>query len=440
MWSATPLSGFPRHVATRFPQLLGRRVAVALSGGADSVALLHLLRAPELTLELVAIHVHHGVRGAEADADASFCQQLCDTLGVPWHRVDLDPADVDPEGREAGWRRRRYAALRRVAADLGAVAVATGHHFDDVAEGVLLQLLRGAGPRAMAGILATTEDGVVRPLLPWRRRQLETWLRARRIGWREDSSNRSLHHLRNLVRHRLLPELESASPRLRRHLVQLAADLAADEAMLADQLARRAAWIDPWHPDGGVPLTTVARLEPPLRSRWLHAQLARSGIGRATRRQIELLDGLLDRGQPRAIALAGRWRLRRAAGRLWLEPPVPPPPVSRRLTPGDELALPIPGWRLRLGPAGAGRGGGGWRWRPPAATQLALRGPEPGDRVLVDGRPRRLASLLAGRLPRHLRRAWPVLVADARIVWIPGVWTCAEHTGVGDVEVEVTRT
>ncbi len=323
--SPMSLDAFPRHFAESFPDLLGARLVVALSGGADSVALLHLLRDPALGLELHAVHVHHGVRGTEADADAAFCRDLAAGLGISFDLVHLRPPERLPEGREASWRRLRYEALGTVARTGGAAAVATGHHRDDVAEGVLVQLLRGAGPRALAGIAARGPGNVVRPLLPWGRGELESWLRARGIPWREDSSNASPEHLRNVVRHRVLPFLEELAPALRRHLVALAGRLADDEAFLSSELARRAAWIDPWDPEGGIPVETLAALPRALLGRWLHAQVERSGIGRATRRQAELLEEMLHRGRPGAVTLAGRWRLRRAAGRVWLEPPAPLP-------------------------------------------------------------------------------------------------------------------
>jgi tRNA(Ile)-lysidine synthetase-like protein len=146
------LEDFPRHFADRFPELVGGRLLVALSGGPDSVALLHLLADPSLGLELEAAHVHHLARRAEADRDAEFCRALCERRGVPFHLLRLAPEPAPREGREAAWRRRRYRALLEVVAQRSLDAVATAHHRDDVAEGVIMQLLRGAGPRALAGI------------------------------------------------------------------------------------------------------------------------------------------------------------------------------------------------------------------------------------------------------------------------------------------------
>jgi tRNA(Ile)-lysidine synthase len=425
---------FVTHFRQAFPKLVGSRVLVALSGGADSVALLHLLGDPSLGLELEAAHVHHAARRAEANRDAEFCHLLCGRLGIPFHllRIAVEPAPR--EGREAAWRRLRYAALLELAARRSLAAVATAHHRDDVAEGVILQLLRGAGPRALAGIATATESGIIRPLLPWARAEIAGWLRARAIAWIEDSSNADLGHLRNRVRHVVLPELRRSAPRIDDHLVYLAHTLAADEALFASELERAAAWIRPWQPDGGVPVATLQGLAQPLRSRWLHAQTARAGIGRVTRRQTELFDRLLDELAPRSVTLAGRWRLLLAGGRLWLEPPLPPQPYEHQL---DEVAitmLSIPGWRVRLSRAAASSPDARWHWRTAGASRLTVRTARPGDAVTVGGSSVSASRLIARAAPRHLRPGWPLLCENARIAWIPGVW---QGTSSGALLVEV---
>jgi len=431
---------FPQHFRRSFPHLIGGRVLVALSGGCDSVALLHLLALAELSLSLEAIHVHHGARGSEADEDQEFCRDLCGRLGVPFHLHRLTPEAAPPEGREAGWRRLRYSALLAAASRLEASAVATGHHRDDVAEGVLVQLLRGAGPRALAGIAQQTPEGVIRPLLPWGRSELVAWLERAGHDWREDSSNASSAHLRNVVRHDVLPALERVSPSIRGHLVSLATALAEDEAYFARELSDRSLWIDPWEPEGGVPLAEIDALPPPLRTRWLHALTRRCGIGRATRRQAELLHRMVATGEPRAVALAGRWRLRRARSRLWLEPPRPPEPYGIELVPGELAALPLQTWFIRLlRPWEKGDPGARWRRSLGRGTTFSVRAARPDDLVEHGGRPQRLAPLLAGALPLHLRAAWPVVCVDDTITWVPGVWKTETGGGSDRQVVEVLR-
>ena len=429
-----PASDFAERFVTTFPHLRGQRILVALSGGPDSVALLHLLRDPALDLHLEVAHVHHQVRGAEADADAEFCTRLCDGLDLPLHLVHLDPKSPRPEGREAAWRRQRYRALLDLKESLQMAAVATGHHRDDVAEGVVLQLLRGAGPRAMAGIAAETPDGIVRPLLDWRRDQLREWLEERQLRWREDSSNLDLGHLRNRVRHVVLPDLRAVSPEIDSHLIALARALALDEHHFVQQLRDAALWIDPWRADGGVSLEALEDLDEPLRARWLHAQAARIGIGRVSRRQQELFEQLVRHRTPRAVTLAGRWRLRLARRRLWLEPPTPPPPFTFDLEPGMTLRLPLPGWSIRVTRGAEPTDAAAWHSRLPDSGRLSVRSPVVGDRIVHEKGTTKVSALLSKHLPCHLRRAWPVFCESDTITWIPGVWL---GPGTGDLVVEV---
>ena len=117
---------FVDHFERTFPGFVGRPVLVALSGGRDSVALLHLLRNPRLDLRLEAAHVHHGLRGAEADSDAEFCRRLCAALEIPFELIHLPDDDERPATGEAAWRRRRYRVLLECAASRGLAAIATG--------------------------------------------------------------------------------------------------------------------------------------------------------------------------------------------------------------------------------------------------------------------------------------------------------------------------
>ena len=186
----------------------GEAVLVAVSGGADSVALLDVLGAlaPELRLTLHVVHVHHGLR-PEADADAGFVGGLCARLGIPFHLERVAVRREPPwEGLEAEARRARYGAFREVARRVGAQRVATAHTADDQAETVLMRLLEGAGPRGLAGI-APVRGIFIRPLLGARRADIEAHLRARGLAWVEDASNSDPRFLRNRIRHEVLPFL-----------------------------------------------------------------------------------------------------------------------------------------------------------------------------------------------------------------------------------------
>jgi tRNA(Ile)-lysidine synthase len=324
-----------------------------------------------------------------------------------------------------------------LADDLGAAAVATAHHRDDVAEGVLVQLLRGGGPRALSGIADRTALGVIRPLLPWSRTELRSWLEDRSIQWREDSSNRSLDHLRNRVRHQFVPAMEEASPALREHLVELAGALASSEAYLGEELRRQAQWIDPWEPDGGVEVALLRNLRPALRGRWLHAQADRIGLDRVSRRQLQLFERLLDQGSPRSVTLGRRWTLRAARGLLWLEPPARVAPYAFDLVLGKEQQLPMAGWSVRL--AEHESSGSRWSLQVRPGARIHLRCFRSGDRLEGAAGPVPAARKLAESLPRHLRRTWPVFCEDDRICWIPGVWERPEGHHPGGHVVEVMR-
>ncbi len=233
----------------------GLRLAIGLSGGADSVALLRALggRAGELGLVLHVAHLHHGLRGTEADADRDFCRDLADQLGLPFHEARVDTAaaaQADPgrskaaETIEEAARRLRYAWFRELMESGTVDAVATAHTRDDQAETVLAKFLRGAWTEGLSGIHSVVrfpEGRILRPLLSASRAEIEAYLGAVGQGWREDSSNRKLTFTRNRIRHELLPLLEGWNPRLREHLAQMADLAREEEAWWETELARVAA-------------------------------------------------------------------------------------------------------------------------------------------------------------------------------------------------------
>jgi tRNA(Ile)-lysidine synthase len=196
------------------------RVAVAISGGPDSVALAWVLRELEAKARWrVAglIHVHHGLRGPEADADEAFCRALAGRMDLSIDVVHRDVTRRSREARlsvEAAARQVRYEAFEAARARLGASLVATGHTLDDQAETVLLRVLRGAGSRGMAAIRARLGP-VIRPLIDARRSAVLEYLDGRREAFREDSTNRDLTIPRNRVRARLMPIVESDWPTTR---------------------------------------------------------------------------------------------------------------------------------------------------------------------------------------------------------------------------------
>src|ERR1035441_1467406 len=189
-----------------------QRVGVAVSGGADSVSLLHVLRelAPRWNLRLVVLHLDHKLRGEESHQDAAFVRDLAATLDLPFEFEETDVAALcreTGENIEQAARAARLEFFRRVIQAETVDRVAAGHTRSDQAETVLFRFLRGSGTAGLAGIRPVTDDGIVRPLVEIDRPEIERYLRARGIAWRNDSTNASTAFARNRIRHELLPQL-----------------------------------------------------------------------------------------------------------------------------------------------------------------------------------------------------------------------------------------
>ena len=215
----------------REQQLLrpGERVAVACSGGADSVALLHVMAELQETLGIVlsVAHFHHQIRGAEADADQQLVEELAAKLQVDFYSGSGNVPQHAAQNKlslETAARELRHQWFAELIKQQKADKIATAHTLDDQAETVLMRILRGTGARGLAGIAPSHKaKRLVRPLLTTTRREVEEYLKAKGQPWREDSSNLDLDHTRNRVRHTLLPLLErDFNPAIRHTLADLA--------------------------------------------------------------------------------------------------------------------------------------------------------------------------------------------------------------------------
>jgi tRNA(Ile)-lysidine synthase len=270
----------------------GDGVAVAVSGGADSLALLHALRvlAGPRGWRLAVLTVDHGLRPGSA-ADAAFVADHAKSLGLPARLLTLTPADLEAHraaGPEGAGRAARYEALWPAAGELGCPWLATGHTLDDQAETVLLQLLRGAGPDGLAGM--TVRSGrLLRPLLGVRRADTRACCDAAGLPWREDPTNATDAPLRNRVRRHLLPLLEELRPGATQTLARTAA-LAADERdwldpIVATALTATTGVVDdrahPFPPSATLPqldAATLAGMPLGLGRRVVRAAAARGGM------------------------------------------------------------------------------------------------------------------------------------------------------------------
>jgi tRNA(Ile)-lysidine synthase len=237
----------------------GDRVCAAVSGGADSVALLLLLAAENalprnsLGVGLSAVHVHHDLRGEDADADLVFVEQLCLRLKVPLH---LHRASVpermaqmrdagQPETVEEAARNLRYEVFHRLLADSHADSILTAHTLDDQSETVLMKLLRGAWTEGLGGIHPVVlvshmkhPGKILRPLLTTRRAELVAFLEARNQPWRTDASNADESITRNRIRHSVLPVLRAENPAIDQALANLATLAREDESRWQTELGR----------------------------------------------------------------------------------------------------------------------------------------------------------------------------------------------------------
>jgi tRNA(Ile)-lysidine synthase len=417
----------------------GARVLVALSGGPDSVALLHVLQTLERRGHLVvaaAAHFNHQLRGSEADIDELFCRDLAASLGLP---IVTGRGDVRALAAQSGRsvedaaRTARYAFLSGAASSLDAAAIAVGHSLDDQAETFLLRLIRGAGPAGLAGVRPRAGN-VIRPLLEISRIELRAYAREHGLCSREDSSNADLAIPRNRVRLELLPHLQQFSPAIAGTLAREAALARTDdeflEAAAIDQV--RSVVLEE---DNGVTLDApaLAALHPAIASRVARTALQAAAPGRFIGFQhVEDVLDLTRRAEGTAVALPGLVASRRG-GRIVLggEPPAPfvnsfSVPLS---IPGEVEAA---GWKVSADcpPDGfvhpmVARGNTVVVAAEPLRYPLAVRSRRRGDRFKplgMGGRGRKLQDFLIDRkVARADRDALPLVVdRDDRIIWVVG--------------------
>jgi tRNA(Ile)-lysidine synthase len=298
-----------RRVADRAARALaeggpgrGDGLAVAVSGGADSLALLHALRtlAAPRGWRLEVVTVDHGLRPGSA-ADAAFVVDHAKALGLAAHLVTITAAELEEvrgAGPEGAARVARYRALAETAAAAGCRFVATGHTLDDQAETVLLQLLRGTGPDGLAG-MAVRDGWLLRPLLAVRRSETRDCCRALDLAWREDASNRDQRLLRNAVRLRVLPLLEELRPGSTRTLARTAGLARAERdwldplvaAALDEVLAGRSPDASAERPALALRADGLAALPPALGRRVVRAASRRAGCGTPA---AETVDAILE--------------------------------------------------------------------------------------------------------------------------------------------------
>lgn len=439
-----PLHARILQAEARYGLLAGaRRVLVALSGGQDSVALLHaLLTMPEVTAEIAALHVHHGMRGAEADADERAVQALCAELGVECFLARRDvPAEAAAAGVgvELAGRRARYEECERVAGDQGYDRIATAHTGTDRAETLLLNVLRGAGLRGLAGI-PPRRGRIVRPLICATRAETEEYCRRHDLPIRTDATNLDPEHARrNALRLTIMPLIEEQFPGAEAALLRACEAVEEELAWTEPLVERKAAEFAVVVADGQVDvhLEGLEELPTGLLHRVLMSALeqTRGDLDAIGREHVERLAELALSGATGAtVELPGPWRARREYDWLHLEAAAP----EREPLADEEAALPVPGLAVLCARGVAVRAEPGnapddlttggplvaWIDAGAAARGLVLRNVRPGDRFVPLGMSgsKKLQDLFVDdQVPRRERaRAAVVTDADGTILWVVG--------------------
>lgn len=428
----------------------GATVLCAVSGGADSICLLHALYRlrPKLGFSLAAAHYNHKLRGADSDQDAAFTaqftalfcgeQRLSDGSRLPAVPLVVGSGDVAAEARRRGLgleetaREMRYAFLRRTAADLGASRIATAHNAGDNAETILFHLARGSGLRGLTGIPPVRNE-LIRPLLSTTRQEIEAYLAYHGLPHREDRTNADDTYSRNRIRHQVIPVLEELFPGFTARMADTAARLRADEDYLTAQAQRIAHQAASAPQAQSIPAALVGDSPDPVAARTIRLLIGRlnGGDQDCSAAHLEAAVRLCRSTSPSAQLHLPRGLIaRREYQQLVLTRVQSPPPLD-----SAPLALPgitaAGGWRITCTPeAYGGQRQGPWEfWLDRRLVPaLTLRSRQTGDRLKLPGRPRKSIKkwYIDEKIPVHLRSALPVLDLDGQAAAAPGLGPAEE--------------
>ncbi len=418
----------------------GEHVLVAVSGGADSTALLHCLRAlaPEFHLTLSVAHLNHGIRGAEADEDEEFVRRMCVDFGL---RFISDSIDIKRQAKAARQnledlaRKKRYEFLHRSARDLGAQKIAVGHTLNDQAETVLFRFIRGSGLEGLSAIHPVVGSTLIRPLIECSRSSILAYLKRKGQTFREDSTNSELIHARNRIRRELLPYLESHfNPRMTETLAR-EADLAREAWSFFESQAKELfRQIHTRTPDGiSLNIKDFIKIHPALRKEVCRQALleCRGSLQGITSRHIDSLLSLSHKERSGArIELPHGCLAVRQFDVILLT--VATPGKSRAYT----YELEVPG---RCVVATAGIEFTATKCTTPdlptirnmcaskafleasvLPKALTIRSRIPGDRYGGPGHRKVKKMLINSRVPLTERVFMPMIVSGSDVIWIPG--------------------
>ena len=401
----------------------GDRVTVALSGGADSVALLYglFLLKDKLEIDLEAAHFNHGLRGAESNHDEAFCRVFCDRYDIPLH-LGSGTVTTDGKGLEAAARDARYGFLETLDGK-----IATAHTADDNAETILMHLVRGTGLKGLGGI-SPVRGRIIRPMLNVTRREVLAFLQDNCLTHVEDSTNGEDLFLRNRLRHHVMPLLKKENPRLAENLSAMALSLRQDEEALAAMTVKE------------MDVQRLRELPEAIRCRSIAGFLERNGVREPESAHIALVEKLIFSNKPSArAALPGGVTVAREYGALKvLAQKEPLLPVA--LPQEGSLLLPNIGLRVTVSPADTVENGPNCFTVCPQG-QMVLRCRGAGDEIRLSGGKKSVKKLMIDRkIPAADRLRIPVIADDAGILGIYGFGADLDRLGpVARIRFEETE-
>ena len=398
---------------------------IGLSGGADSVALTMMTaeRIREGKIRAAAVHVNHGLRGAESEEDERFVRELCKELGISCH---VYRANLSGRSDEAAAREARFACFRQALRETGADSLLLAHNADDQAETFIMRLLRGAGAdglQCMAEEQVTGGIRILRPLLTLGRDEIREALRADGVNWREDSSNRDKAYLRNRIRMELIPQMEGIAPGTVRRICEAARLIRKDNEALQNAARER---LEAAAKADLLETGTLEKDPEAVQSRTLRMWWRANGPERDEHElssdQTRQLITLLKSGKGKAN-LPGGYHAGRSPGFLHLSGPVRETPAPVEVS-GPETRF--QGFRLTETPSEGNPGDGKRTQEVPAGFTAGceIRTRRPGDRIRPFGLngSRKLSDYLTDRkIPEPFRDRIPLLCRGEEVLWVCGV-------------------
>ena len=395
----------------------GERVICAVSGGADSMALLWamFLLKEKLGITLEAAHFNHQLRGAESDRDEAFVRDFCKNHGIVCY-VGRGAVVPGEKGLEAAARNARYDFLL----DLPGI-IATAHTADDNAETMLMHLVRGTGLKGLGGITPKT-DRLIRPMLTVTRQEVLAFLEKEQIPYVTDSSNATDDFLRNRIRHHVMPLLKQENPSLAENLSATALSLRQDEAAL-DALAEPTCDVQ-----------VLLQMKPALQSRALTKLLLSWGVPEPERQHVALVQKLLASDNPSAVGdFPGNIRIARQYGQLVKLEAAEVLPEIVLQNPGTTV---IPQWGLTVTCAPADTADG---WKVSTQGQLFLRSRKAGDTIELPGGSKTLKKLFIDRkIPASQRARIPVIADSLGVVGVVGIGPSRSRLETPNLCIKVT--